>query len=175
MRKRLESVTAIGRKIGINDEKGYGVAVFLALIVVAVVVGGFFVSSWLNPKPEGYSTIYLLDTNQKAADYTEVLVSNRNSTFNVWVAVENHNDTAQSYQVQVKITKNLSSYPLNNTQATQVFETGDVSGNGGSWRNMATITENEKGSYAVVFELYQHSSTGLQFTYNYCVLNIKVI
>ncbi len=42
----------IGRKIGLNDEKGYGIAVFLALIVVVVVVAGFFVSAALNP-PSG--------------------------------------------------------------------------------------------------------------------------
>jgi uncharacterized membrane protein len=171
MRRRLESVTAIGRKIGINDDKGYGVAVFLALIVVVVVVAGFFVSSALNP-PVGYSTIYLLDENQTATDYAEVLVAGQNSTFNVWLAVENHHPEDVSYVVQVKIAETLSTYPQNVT-AIQTYETGTVASQG-SWSNRVTLTQDTPGDYAVVFELYKLNGDTAEFTHNYCVLNIEV-
>ena len=153
MRIRLESVKKIGRKIGINDEKGYAVAIFLALIIVSSVVIGYYVV--VKPQPEGYNTIYLLDSQKKAIDYPEVLVANQNSTFNVFVNVENHmgGKDNQTYQVLVKITPNLSGFPVD----TQPIKTYDVSlRDGDSWQNSASITENQVGSYSVVFELWQY-------------------
>ena len=43
MRIRLESVKRIGRKIGLNEDKGYAVAIFLALIIVSATVIGYYV------------------------------------------------------------------------------------------------------------------------------------
>ena len=92
MRKLLESVKRIGRKIGLDDEKGYAVAIFLALIIVSAIVAGYYVV--FRPQAEPYNTIYLLDANRKADDYPEVLVANQNSTFIVYVNVENHMATS---------------------------------------------------------------------------------
>src|SRR5450759_5397132 len=123
MRIRLESVKRIGRKIGLNEEKGYAVAIFLALIIVSATVVGYYVA--FRPQPEGYNTIYLLDSQKKAVDYPEVLVANQNSTFNVYVNVENHmgGTVNQTYQVLVKITPNLSGFPVD----TQPIKTYDIS------------------------------------------------
>jgi uncharacterized membrane protein len=169
MPKLFDNAKRIGKKIGLNDEKGYGIAVFLALIVVAVIVAGYFVSAALNP-PVGYSTIYLLDSNGKAVEYPEVVVAGQNST--VWLAVENHYPDAMSFMVKVKITETLSTYPQNVT-AFQTFQTGAIAPQD-SWRNMVTLTENNPGDYAVVFELYKLNGDAFEFTPNYCVLNIEV-
>ena len=176
MRIRLESVKRIGRKIGLNDEKGYAVAIFLALIVVsATVIGYYAYYQFYGPKPEGYNTIYLLDSQKKAADYPEVLVANQNSTLNVYVGVVNHLGYTANYQVQVKIVKNLSTYPVNAT-ANEVYEkTGLASGNT-PWETLATVTQNQPGNYSVVFELYQQNAAGTyDFKDDYCVLKIQVI
>jgi uncharacterized membrane protein len=172
MQIRLESVKKIGRKIGLNDEKGYAVAIFLALIIVSSVVIGYYVV--LKPQPEGYNTIYLLDSQKKAIDYTEILVANQNSTFKVYVNVENHmgGKDNQTYQVLVKITPNLSGFPVD----AQPIKTYDISlRDGDSWQNSASITENQVGSYSVVFELWQYKDGTLEFTHNSCVLNIQEI
>ena len=171
MQKRFESVIAIGRKIGLNDETGYAVAIFLALLIVSATVIGYY--AVLAPPAEPYDTIYLLDANKKAVDYPDILVGNQNSTFNVYVNVENHLGNTTSYQVQVKITKNLSTFPINDN-ASQVYEIKDLE-NGKNWKNMATITQTEVGSYSVAFELWQYKANILEFTHNYCVLKIQVI
>ena len=171
MRIQLESVKKIGNKIGLNEEKGYAVAIFLALIIVsATVIGYYFV---LRPQAEPYNTIYLLDANKKAVDYPETLIVNQNSTFSVYVAVENHMSATASYQVQVKITKNLTTFPVD-TQSIQTLETGNMNNNGKPVENKATVTENVAGSYSVVFELWQHKDGTLEFTQDYCTLNIEV-
>lgn len=168
MQKRFASATAIGRKIGLNDETGYAVAIFLALLIVSATVIGYY--AFLAPPAESYTTLYLLDANKKAVDYPEVLVANQNSTFNVYVNVVNHmgGTDNQTYQVQVKIAPNLSGTPLPKPYDLSLR-------NGESWQDSASITLNQVGSYSVVFELWQIKDGNLQLTPNSCVLNISVI
>jgi uncharacterized membrane protein len=172
----LEKMKNIGRKIGLSDEKGYAVAIFLALVIISALVVGYYVIA--RPQPEGYSTIYLLDSQNKAVDYPAVLVANQNSTFNVSVNVDNHMGGTVKYQVLVKITNDLTTVPVN----TQPIEAYNMTlGNGQSWQKSVTVTENQVGSCSVVFELWQYNSDSgaYQFTYNnvnnYCVLNIQVV
>jgi len=172
MQIRLENAKRLGKKLGLNEEKGFAVAIFLALLIVSVAVLCYFV--WFRPPAEPYNTIYLLDSNKKALDYPETLVVNQNSTFNVYVDVVNHLGYPASYQVQMKMTKNLSTFPVD-VPASQVFEINSLEGNGQTKENTATITENTVGDYSVVFELWQQNLAGTyEFTHNYCVLNIQV-
>jgi uncharacterized membrane protein len=174
MQKRFGSVIAIGRKIGLNDDYGYAVAIFLALLIVLATVIGYY--AFLAPPAEPYNTIYLLDANKKAVDYPEVLVANQNSTFNVYVNVENHMTKSANYTVKVKIVENLPAiFPID-TEPTQVYETGSLSHSEKPWQTAATVTENTIGSYSVVFELWLHQDNDtLLFTQNLCVLKIKVV
>jgi len=173
MRIRLESVKRIGRKIGLNEDKGYAVAIFLALIIVSATIAGYYVV--LRPQAEPYNTIYLLDANKKAVDYSEVLVANQNSTFSVYGDAENHMATSASYFVQVKITQNLPAiFPID-VQPSQVIDMGTINNDGKPVQQTATVTQNTPGSYSVVFELYRNNGDGaLVFTQDYCVLNIQV-
>jgi uncharacterized membrane protein len=173
MRIRLESAKRLGTKIGLNEEQGYAVAIFLALLIVSATVVGYYV--WLRPQPEPYNTFYLLNSQKNAADYPETLVANQNSTFNVYINVENHMGKAenQSYQVLVKITQNLSGLPVD----VQPIQTYDLSlRNGDSWQTLTSITQNQVGSYSVVFELwhYNQDTKAYEFTLNYAVLNLQV-
>ena len=74
MQIRLERVNSIGRKIGINDDKGIVIAIFVVLIIVSVVAAVYFIA--FPAKPEGYSTIYLLDTQKTTDNYPATLVAN---------------------------------------------------------------------------------------------------
>jgi len=168
MQKRFASVTAIGRKIGLNDESGYAVAIFLALLIVSATVIGYYVV--FRPQAEPYNTIFLLDAQKKAFDYPGTLVANQNSTFRLYVNVVNHmgGTDIQTYQVQVKISPNPS--------GTQSEKTYNLSlKDSETWQDSASITLNQVGSYSVVFELWQIKNGALILTPNSCVLNISVI
>jgi uncharacterized membrane protein len=172
MRIQLERAKNIGEKIGINDDNGYIVAIALALIIIASLLAGYYLL--YKPAPEGYSTIYLLDSQNKAVDYPQILVANQNSTFSAPLFVVNNMGWTVQYQVLVKITNNLDSSPVN----VQPTGTYDVTlKNGQSWEKSITVTENQVGSYWVVFELYKFNPDGgaYQFTYDYCVLPIQVM
>ena len=166
------------RNFGINSEKGYFAAVLIALIIVSIVIAVYYIQ--FKPAPSGYNTIYLLDSQNKAIDYPELLVANKNSTFNVNFVVENHmsyNDSGLigpgQYQVLLKITQNTLSFPINapaNSTYEKSIEDGKI------WQDSATVSINQVGNYSTVFELWILNKENVyEFSNNFCVLNLQVI
>jgi uncharacterized membrane protein len=165
----------INKKLGkfpsLINNKGYTIVILLELILVSSLLIGYYVVSTLPP--EGYTTIYMLDSQKNAIDYPEVLVLNENSTFNVWIAVENHMGTTQSCEVLQKVVGNvIPSFPVNVTAENSYTQTIE---NGATWETLATVSINEPGSYSVIFELWIYESGTLTFSYNYCVLNVEAV
>jgi uncharacterized membrane protein len=169
----LETNRKLGKVPSLIDNKGYAIAVALVLIVVSSLFIGYYFVSTLPP--EGYTTIYMLDSQHKEAiDYPEVLVVNENSTFNVWIVVENRMGRSQSCEVLQKVIGDMiPSFPVNADVQKSYAQTVE---NGGTWETLATVTINEPGSYSVIFELWIYDETEtLTFSYNYCVLNVEVV
>ena len=163
----------IGRTLNIKSNKdAFVVSVAIALLLASALLVTYFVA--LRPLQAGYTTIYLLDSNRKAVDYPEYLVAGVNSTFSVYVDVEDHlGRNLTNAQVLVKITDNMkSSFPVD-APVTQTFA-GFVQDQT-MWENMATISLDQPGSYLVFFELWIPNQNGaLQFSGNFCVLNVQV-
>ena len=155
------------------SNKGYTIAVAFALIFVSSLLISYYFVSRLPP--EGYTTVYTLSYPQKkAVDYPELLVVNENSTFNVWVVVENHMATRQSCEVLQKVIGGMiPSFPVNADVESTYAQTIN---NEESWETLATVSINEPGSYSVIFELWIYDETGaLEFSHNYCVLKVDVV
>jgi uncharacterized membrane protein len=167
------------RKLGKNpsliNNKGYTVAVAFALTVVFSLLVGYYLISVL-PSPEGYSTIYMLDYPQKKAiDYPELIVVNENNTFNVWIVVENHLGAKHSCEVLQKVIGDMiPSFPVETDVEKSYAQTIE---NGETWETIAEVSVNKPGSYSVIFELwiYNDETDALEFSHNYCVLNIEVV
>ncbi|MDR1993672.1 MAG: DUF1616 domain-containing protein [Nitrososphaerota archaeon] len=159
-------------KTGLDEEKGYVIAVSLALIIVAAVVAGYYLLG--NHTPEEYNTISLLDQQKQAVNYPELISVKQNSSFSVYVTVENHMNTVQKYMVQTKITKTLPANFPNGLQIepanTYMFSLPPSETN----QKLVTVTQNTPGNYAVIFELWRDLGTSYEFTQNYCVLNIQI-
>ncbi|MHA2408314.1 MAG: DUF1616 domain-containing protein [Candidatus Ranarchaeia archaeon] len=163
----------LGKSLKLNDNKGYTVAVVIALIFVSSLLIGYYFISRLPP--EGYTTIYVLDQQKKAIDYPDLLVINENNTFDVWVGVENHMGERQSFEVLQKvITDTIPSFPVDADVESKYARAIE---NGETWETEAKVTINEPGSYSVIFELwtYDAEAGALEFSYNYCVLKIEVV
>ncbi len=173
MPRRFESVTAIGKKIGLDDEKGVLAAVFIALIVVASTVAVYYY--FFGPKPEPYNSVSLLDANGKATDYPEVLVADQNSTFTVYVQVGNHMNQDLNYEVRAKMTQNVPVNIPNGLDVPSIATIDFTVRNGETGQAPLTVTENQVGSYVAVFELWQANGSGdYVFTGDYCLLPIEV-
>jgi uncharacterized membrane protein len=164
----------LGRSLKLNDEKGYTIAIVFMLLVVSSLLIGYYLVSRLPP--EGYSSIYTLDFQQKKAiDYPELLVINENNTFNVWVGVENHMGKSQSFEVLQKVIKDtVPTFPIDAEIRSRHEATVE---NGAAWETLISVSINEPGSYMVIFELWTHdeNTATFEFTYNYCVLKVEVV
>jgi len=168
----LETLKNRARSLNLDDKKGYVVAVLIALVFVSILIAAYY--PVLKPPTKTYTTIYLLDSQNQAADYPELLVINQNNTFTVPVTVENHMGNTQNCTVLLKITSEMiQKLPLTadaNATYTKTLE------NGGKWEFSSTITLNQPGTYAVIFELWTRTESGeLQFTENACSLNVEVV
>jgi uncharacterized membrane protein len=173
VRTNSETNRKLGKVPSLINNKGYTIAITLALIVISsLLIGYYFVSSL---PPEGYTTIYVVDYQQKKAiDYPELLVVNENSTFNVWVVVENHMATRQSFEVLQKVVGDMIfSFPVDAVVESSYAHTVE---SGESKETLATVTINDPGSYSIMFELWIYNEAGeLEFSHNYCVLKVDVV
>jgi uncharacterized membrane protein len=169
-----EAEKKITKNLRLNN-RGYKIAVAVVLIFVfSLLVGYYFYVHRLSP--EGYTTIYVLNYQEKkAVDYPELVVINENNTFSVWVEVENHMGAQQSCEILQKVVKGMvPSFPVEVNAEKSYAQTVD---NGKTWEIPATVTINEPGSYSVIFELwiYDANAEAFKFSYNFCVLPIDVV
>jgi uncharacterized membrane protein len=156
----------------LDYEKGYVVAVLIALVFASILIAAYY--PVLKPPTKTYTTIYLLDSQNQAVDYPALLIINQNNTFTVPVEVENHMGSSQNCTVLLKITSEMiHKLPLMadaNATYTRTLENEET------WEIPATITINQPGTYAVIFELWACTEgEALTFTENACSLNVEVV
>ncbi|MCW4024397.1 MAG: DUF1616 domain-containing protein [Candidatus Bathyarchaeota archaeon] len=157
----------------LSDDKGFVVAIAIALIIVSYLMLSYYFV--YRPIPEGYSTMGMLDYQNKAVDYPEVVVLNQNNTFTINLTVENHMGSSQQYKVLMKTVEPIEVIPVD-TPPIATYE--KTVADGETWNIQPTVTLNDTGYYSVIFELYRYipESNNYQFdNYNICVLNVQVI
>ena len=150
---------------------GYVVAVGIALLIAAVLLVGFYVT--MSPPSNATLEMYLLDSQGKAANYPTVV--SQNSTLNVSINVENHNQTIVDCEVLLKVVNGTPfSYPLN-APVKANYENRSL-GEGEKWSENVSVSIDEPGSYTVAFELWfrDQKTDSAWFSGYYCVLNVKV-
>lgn len=169
----METIKKLIRSLNLQNKNGYTVSVLIALIFVSFTVAGYYI--FLRPPQKGFMTIYLYDSQKAALNYPELLVINKNNTFNVWVEVENHMGKSQHSQILLKVTNDT--IPLLPVDADPKNTYEKTLENGEHWETLSTITLDESGIYSVVFELwvYDEKARELQFSGDTCVLNIEVV
>ena len=159
--------------LGLGANKGYVIAIGIALIFVAALATGYYL--WTRGPPEGYTTISLLDMNGKAENYPELVIIGENNTFSVAVNVENHMGKTLPFEVRVKITEQVNpDFPV---PGKALYVDAVTLENGGKWNTTATTTIDTPSNYMVVYELWaqDENSGGLEFTGNACVLPVEAI
>jgi uncharacterized membrane protein len=157
-----------------GSRNAYAIAVAVALLIASILLVVYFVA--LMPAPDRYTNVYLLDEQGTTNNLPEYVVAGVNSTFTVRVDVANHmGRTLTDAQVQVKVTSRENPTIPVNSNATILTFTGTIQ-DGETWENNAPVSLTQPGDFLVVFELWTPSvdSSALQFSGNYCVLNVQV-
>ena len=127
----------------------------------------------ITPVPEEkFSTIYYLDSEKQTENIPETVVLGENSTFSLWLGVENHNATTLYYSVQVKYDDGKSPVDPSPAKPTQTFEKRLA--NGERWEFPVTVNIDQPGSNRVIFELWYLNGTSLEPEYTGNWVNISV-
>jgi uncharacterized membrane protein len=166
----VKTLKKIGDSLNTRDDKGIIIAVTVSLIAIVAVVAGYYLI--YRPMPEGFTSVYVLDDQGMAVNYTDTLFVNQPTTYNVFV--ENRNNSALECELQVKITNQpLSTFPINVDPASVYDKTV---ADDETWEQQVQVTLPEAGSYAIIFELWTRNASGdLEFSGNAPVLKANAI
>jgi len=148
--------------------------IIVTILVALVIIGGLLVYLvFFTPiQTEPFSAIYLLDSEKQAENYPKTVVLGQNSTFSLWVGVENQNKT-QVFSVQIKVDNGKAPVGSNKTECIETFNRTLLDGE--IWEFPATITIDQLGSHRILFELWFLDKTKNEFAYtgNYVSLSVE--
>jgi uncharacterized membrane protein len=119
-----------------------------------------------------FSAIYYLDSEKQTENIPETVVLGENSTFSLWVGVENHNATVVYYSVLVKYDNGMSPVDPSPAEPAESFEKRLFDGE--SWEFPVTINIDQPGSNRVIIELWYLNRTTLETEYTGNWVNLSV-
>lgn len=152
-----------------NEEKTVIATIIIALVIMSALV----VQLVLTPiDPEYCSAIYYLDSNKQTENLAKTVIINQNSTFSMWVGVENQNGTTLDYQVQVKIDDGTG--PLNQSSAMPIMKLNQTINDGEVWEEEVQITIDQLGTNRIIFELFIKNVTSSKYEYTGNWVNLFV-
>jgi len=153
-----------------NEEK----TIIITIVVALVIIGALLVNLALTPAPkETLSAIYYLDSEKQTENLPKTVVLGENSTFSLWVGVENHNGTTMNYSVLIKVDDGQSSKNPSPAEPTESFEKTLL--NEEFWEFPVTISIDRLGHNRIIFELWFFNGTTLEYTGNWVNLSIEAI
>jgi len=154
-----------------SEEKTIILTILAALVIMAALL--VYMVFFTPAQKEPFSAIYLLDSEKQLENIPETVVLGENSTFTLYVGVENRNDTTTEYSVQVKLDDGTSPVDPSPIEPTQTFEKSLE--NKEIWEFPVTISIDRLGHNRVIFELWFFNETTDEFDYtgNYVYLSIE--
>ena len=171
MEKRIKRTKGTRSTSG-NEEK----TIILTIVVALVIIGALLVNLifFTHVETEPFSAIYYLDSEKQTTNLPKTVVLGENSTFSLWVGVENQNDTKMDYSVRVKVDDGKSLVNPSPVEPTEVFNKTLL--NEKKLEFEVTISIDQLGSNRVIFELWFFNGTKNEvYTGNWVSLSIEAI
>jgi uncharacterized membrane protein len=132
-----------------NEEKTIIITIGVAIVIISVLL----VSVLLTPaSEEKFSAIYYLDSEKSTENLPKTVILGQNSTFSLWVGVENQNGTTLDYSVQLK--RDDGTGQLNQSSADIIESFENTLEDGETWEFPVTINIEHLGTNRVIFELW---------------------
>ena len=132
--------------------------IFVSILVALVIMGVLLVKlTFFTPiETEPFSAIYYLDSEKQTTNLPKTVVLGDNSTFSLWVGVENHNDTEMEYEVRSMIDDGRGHVDTNSRE----YESNQtVLEDGGIWEFQIDISIEQLGQNRVIFSLWFFNQT----------------
>lgn len=132
-----------------SEEKTIILTILVALVIMVAIL--VYVVLFTPVETEPFTSIYLLDSEKQLENIPETVVLDENSTFSLWVGVENRNDTTIEYSVQVSLDEGNFAEESGSAELIGCFNR--TLANGEKWEFPVTISIDQLGSNTVIFEL----------------------
>lgn len=153
-----------------NGDTTVVITVMVALFIVCVLLVNLALSP---PQEELFDVIYMLDSEQQTDNFPTTVVIDENSTFSLWVGVENHRQKEVDYQVLLKIDDGTSTVGDSQVEAKQTFN--KTLSHEELWEFQVTVNIDQQGYNRVIFELWFLNTTSgnMQYTGNWVTLSVE--
>ena len=156
MEKKIKRTQKGAKSVSYGSEEKTVILTILVALVIMVAILVYMV--FFTPaQKEPFTSIYLLDSEKQLENIPETVVLGENSTFSLWVGVENRNDTTIEYSVQVSLDEGNSAEESSSAKLVGCFNRTLV--NGEKWEFPVTISIDQQGSNTVIFELWFFDET----------------
>lgn len=155
---------------GINEEKVIVATVLVAIVIMVGVLGYTMLTEPITP--EQFSAMYVLDSEKQANNYPRTIILGTNSSFSLWVGVENQKDKTVEYSVQVKLDDGTSTEEPSSVEPMQVFNRTLVDGE--KWEFEVLVNINQPGNNRIIFELYFFNVVENSWEYTWIRLDFSV-
>ena len=174
LEKKIKRTSQGTKSVSGNSEEK---TIVLTILVALVIIGTLLVNLvFFTPvETEHFSLIYYLDSEKQTTNLPKSVVLGENSTFSLWVGVENQNDTSMDYSVLVKVDDGSSPVDYSPAEPIESFEKTLTDGE--NWEFPVTISMLQLGSNRVIFELWFFNVTKNDFDYtgNWVSLSVEAV
>ena len=171
MEKKIKR-TEKGRNSGSrgSEEKVIIVTILAAIVIMSAVLVYTMLTEPIES--EYFSAMYVLDSEKMADNYPKTVVLGTNSTFTLWVGVENQNGTTIEYSVQTKLDDGASTEDPSTAQLVDC--SNKTLTHGETWEFPVTINIDRQGNNRVIFELWLFNQTENSWSYTGTRFNFAV-
>jgi len=171
MEKKIKRTSQGTKSVSGNGEEK---TIIITILVALVIIGALLVNLALNPAPEEkFVVIYLLDSEKQTENFPKTVVLGENSTFSLWVGVENQNET-QVFSVRVKVDDGKSLVNPSPVELTESFNRTLLYEE--LWEFPVTISIDQLGNHRIIFELWFFDETNTpKYTGNWVSLSLEAI
>jgi uncharacterized membrane protein len=137
-----------------NEEKTIIITIGVAIVIISVLL----VNVLINPaSEEEFSAIYYLDSEKSTGNLPQTVILGQNSTFSLWVGVENQNGTTLDYSIKLKMDDGTGQLNQSSADIIESFE--NTLEDGETWEFPVTINIEQLGTNRVIFELWVGKGT----------------
>jgi uncharacterized membrane protein len=161
MEKKVKRTPKSSKPSDKEEEKTITMTILMAIVILA----GLLIFLALTPAPkQPFAAIYLLDSEKQTENFPKTVVLGENSTFNLWVGVENQNDTTMDFSVYIKLDDGTGIYDPSSANITESFER--ILLDKEVWEFQVTINIDQLGNHRIIFELWFFDETTNDFEYS---------
>ena len=160
MEKKIKRTPKNTKSVSHSSEEK---TIIITIIVALVILGALLVNLvvFTPRETEQFSALYYLDSEKQTTNLPKTVLLDQNSTFSLWVGVNNQNNRTIDYQVQIKMDDGKGPWNPSPIEPIQSFEVEIKQGE--TWEFPVAISIEQLGQNRIIFELWLYNVASGEF------------